>query len=132
MAKHPGRNLEVTVFLSNLNHPFIEEINVLRSIILNSDKRLDENIKWNGPNYSLQDNDLITMRIQPPKKEIQLIFHRGAKKQKQPDDKLIKTGSAILSWKENDRAVATFQSMTEIRKSEVELSEVIKDWINVK
>jgi len=35
------------------------------------------------------------MRINPPKK-IQLIFHRGAKKLQQPENKLIKDASNLL------------------------------------
>ncbi|MDF2437499.1 MAG: hypothetical protein K0Q95_1875 [Bacteroidota bacterium] len=132
MALHAALNNEVSLFLADLAHPFIKEIEVLRSVILNADSRLDENIKWNGPNYSFKDEDRITMRILPPKQQIQLIFHRGSKKQAQPENKLIKSGSTILTWKENDRAIATFRSMQDIQNSKTELSEVIKDWISVK
>ena len=74
-------NHKVTKFLDGLSHPFRKEIEQLRLYILSGDIRLEENIKWNGPNYYLYNNDRITMRIHPPK-QIQLIFHRGAKVQK--------------------------------------------------
>ncbi len=119
---------EVSLFLDALNHPLRSEIDLLRSIILTANQELTENIKWNGPNYCYENQDRISMRIQPPK-QIQLIFHRGAKKLEQPKEKLIGDNSKILVWKENDRAVASFKNKTEIEKSETELSNIIKNWL---
>lgn len=123
-------NQEVSDFLEQQNHPFRDEIELLRNIILSVDNKLTENIKWNGPNYSFENEDRITMRIQPPVVQVQLIFHRGAKKQEQPKDKLIASTSKLLNWKENDRALITFKSMKDIESSRLELSDIIKDWIN--
>jgi hypothetical protein len=121
-------NQEVTRFLIELNHPFIEEINELRTIILNSEKELIENIKWNGPNYTFNNQDFLTIRINPPKK-IQLIFHRGAKKLEQPENKLIQDTSNLLVWKENDRAILELNSLDQIRINKTNLIEIIKKWI---
>lgn len=122
-------NNEVTKFLDVLNHPLRAEIEELRLIILNSVKGLTENIKWNGPNYCFDDQDRLTMRIQPPK-QIQLIFHRGAKKIIQPKDKLIDDKSGLLIWKENDRAITSFKNIDEIKKAEANLEKIINSWIN--
>ena len=120
---------EVTEFLDRLNHPQRSEIDSLRTIILQANSELVENIKWNGPNYSFRDEDRITMRVQPPK-QIQLIFHRGARKLKQPTDRLIQDKSALLQWKENDRAVVTFKNASEIEGASSDLSVIINKWIN--
>ena len=119
---------EVSEFLDGLNHPFRKEIEKLRLIIINATNDLTENIKWNGPNYCYGEADRITMRIQPPK-QVQLIFHRGAKKQEQPKERIIQTDSKILTWKENDRAVITFKNMADIDKAEADLIEIVNDWI---
>ena len=121
-------NKDVTKFLDELNHPFRKEIEQLRLIILNATAGLTENIKWNGPNYSFGNNDRITMRIQPPK-QVQLIFHRGAKVKEQPKEKLIQDDSGLLTWKENDRAVATFKNPADITGREQALIHVVKEWI---
>ncbi len=121
-------NSEVTDFLDGLNHPFRAEIDALRTIILTAQPDLTENIKWNGPNYSFHGEDRITMRILPPK-QVQLIFHRGAKKQTQPADKLIETSGKLLLWKENDRAIASFKTMNDIENNRVELTEIVQKWI---
>src|SRR3989338_2180489 len=98
---------ELTHFLDELSHPFRSEVDRLRTIILSAVTDLSENIKWNGPNYCFNNEDRITMRIHPTLDQIQLIFHRGAKKLEQPKDKLISSTSKFLTWKENDRAIAT-------------------------
>lgn len=123
-----NRNVEVTEFLDALKHPLRAEIEQLRQIILGSNTGLTENIKWNGPNYCYNEQDSVTMKIQPPKL-IQLVFHRGAKKIAQPKDRLIKDPSGLLTWKENDRAIATFKNTDEIIKAKQSLEEIIKDWI---
>ncbi len=122
-------NKEVTIFLDSLNHPLRKEIEALRNLILSSNNLLKENIKWNGPNYSWCDQDRITMRIQPPK-QIQIIFHRGAKKQQQPQNRLINDETNFLNWKENDRAVVSFKSFDEIENSKTILQKMVNDWLN--
>ena len=123
-------NIDVTHFLKEHNHPFQEEIELLRTCILTVDLNLTENIKWNGPNYCFHNEDRITMRIHPPKKQVQLIFHRGAKKQTNPKEKLISHKSKLLVWKDNDRAIITLNSMQEIENGRTELAEIITEWIS--
>jgi hypothetical protein len=128
--KVSNHNNEVTKLISELNHPFNQEIELLRTCILTADINLIENIKWNGPNYCYQNEDRITMRIQPPKKQVQLIFHRGAKKQANPKNKLISHTSKLLLWKENDRAIITFNSMQDIENGRIELADIITEWMS--
>ncbi len=118
----------VSSFLDEIDHPLRPEIDRLRIIILGTGIGLTENIKWNGPNYSHRNEDRITMSIQPPK-QIQLILHRGAKKQEQPQHKLIDDPSGLLNWRGNDRAVIPFKNMADIENRESDLVRVIKDWI---
>ena len=123
-------NSVVADFLYQLQHPLRSGIDLLRNIILSADDSLTENIKWNGPNYSLAGEDRITMKIQPVSRPIQLIFHRGAKKLEQPKDKLITHESKMLTWKENDRAIITFKSLQDIENGKAELAEIVAEWIS--
>lgn len=122
-----GPNTEVSRFLDGLNHPFRKEIEYLRSLILSA-HALEENIKWNGPNYCFGGADRITMKIQPPK-QVQLIFHRGAKTQEQPKHKLVKDDTGLLVWKENDRAIISFKSMKDIEDNKAQLLKIVHNWI---
>ena len=119
---------EVDKFLADLEHPMKKEIEELRKNILSSNKELAENIKWNGPNFCFRGEDRITMRIHPPK-QLQLIFHRGAKVQQLPQEKLIADDSGLLAWKTNDRAVATFKNMDDIKARKSDLASVIGKWL---
>ncbi|RIH65267.1 DUF1801 domain-containing protein [Mariniphaga sediminis] len=122
------KNEEVTKFLNGINHPLRNEIERLRDLIVSAESQLTENIKWNGPNYCFRSEDRITMRIQPPK-QIQIVFHRGAKKLAQSNGRLISETSGLLVWKENDRAVATFKNLNGIELQETEFKNTISKWI---
>ena len=98
--KIANKSKEVTLFLDEQNHPFRKEIKQFRNCILSASTSLTENIRWNGPNYCFDNADRFTMRIQPPTKKVQLIFHREAGKQTQPKDKLISNKNKMLVWKE--------------------------------
>lgn len=123
------KSAQVSTFLDELKHPFRMEIEKLREIILNSDARISENMKWNGPNYIVNNEDRITMRAQPPK-QIQLIFHRGAKVLEIPKEKIIEDDSGLLLWKTNDRAIATFRNLAEVEIYLLQLTAIIKKWIH--
>jgi hypothetical protein len=127
-TRETPKNDEVTRFLEGLDHPMKKEIEQLRQDILSAHAGLSENIKWNGPNYCFGDADRITMRIHPPR-QIQLIFHRGARVLEQPKEKLIEDNSGLLVWKTNDRAIATYRSMEEITSKKATLTKVIHAWL---
>ena len=57
---------DVARHLDELNHPLRNVIDQLRKIIVGAVDELEENIKWNGPNYSHRGEDRITMRVHPP------------------------------------------------------------------
>jgi hypothetical protein len=98
---------------------------------LTASSDLSENIKWNGPNYCFENEDRITMRIQPiTTKQIQIIFHCGAKVKEQPQEKLIKENFELLVWKGNDRAIATFKNMQDIENAKADLQIIVAEWIN--
>lgn len=69
------------------------------------------------------------MRISP--RQLQLVFHRGAKVKEQPQERIISDEYNLLIWKENDRALLNLQSMEDIRLHEHEVDEIIKRWIYV-
>lgn len=121
-------NNTLTDFLDELKHPLRNEIEHLRSMVLNVMDGLSENFKWNGPNYSFKNEDRVTMKIQPPK-AAQLIFQRGVKVQTAPDEKLLNEHLAFLIWKGTDRAIITFNSSAEIENRKEDIAKIIKDWI---
>lgn len=73
-----NRNDAVDQYVSALEHPHNETIELVRSAILASNGKITEQIKWNAPGFGLQGDDRVTFRLQP-KDRFQIVFHRGAK-----------------------------------------------------
>jgi hypothetical protein len=121
-------NKEVTYFLDSLNLSLRDEVECLREIIMGAGYELTESVKWNGPNYSINGEDRITIRISP-KKQLQVIFHRGAKVKEMPKNRLLSGDYDILIWKENDRAIVSFNTMNEIQEKRQMIIEVVGKWI---
>jgi hypothetical protein len=119
---------EVNKFLADLDHPLKPEIIEIRKIILSSHAQLTEHIKWKAPSFCFNGDDRVTMKLFPPK-NIQLIFHRGAKVKVQPAKPLISDDKGLLKWLANDRAVMTFETMDEIKTRANDLTGTIGKWI---
>jgi hypothetical protein len=121
-------NPDVSAFLDGLKHPLRTEIELVRNIIFNCNNELNENIKWNAPNYIVNDNDRITLKINPPK-NILIILHCGAKTQTPPTKKLIKHTCKLLSWKGYDRAVITLNNKQDIITYQNNIVEIVNLWL---
>ncbi|WP_234978377.1 DUF1801 domain-containing protein [Bacillus tuaregi] len=66
--KMNGRNKlsgpeQVTEFMDELQHPLKEEISMVRQIILSTDQKITEHIKWNAPSFCYDGEDRITLTL---------------------------------------------------------------------
>lgn len=120
----------VTTFLDELKHPARAGIDLLRNYILSAHAALEESVKWNAPNYSVEGKDCITMKILPPSKTLLVVLHAGAGKKAPLKQKFIKNESPLLSWRGNDRAIITFKDAADIEKSKSEFTSIVKAWTN--
>jgi hypothetical protein len=72
-----GTSPEVTAWFRDLQHPLKDAMLRARKIILGTDRRLSETIKWKSPTFVFEGN---MASIDPrSKKHVQLMFHQGAK-----------------------------------------------------
>src|ERR671922_17389 len=70
------RSLEVDAWFRDLDHPLKNAMLQVRKIILGTDRRLTETIKWKSPTFVFEGN---MASIDPrSRKHVQLMFHRGA------------------------------------------------------
>jgi hypothetical protein len=119
--------LQVKEFLDNLEHPLKKEILMVRKIILGSDKKLTEQIKWKAPSFCLNGDDKITFNFHG-KDFFRVIFHTGAKvKENKVKGRLIEDPSGLLIWAANDRAVLQLTDSKDVKAKE----NVIKDLVNI-
>jgi hypothetical protein len=122
---------QVADFLEKLEHPLKKEIEEVRKIILNVDKNLTEHIKWNAPSFCHKGDDRITFNLQG-KDFFRLIFHCGAKvKDAQAKSRLFEDNTGLLDWAANDRAVAKFTDMKDVKAKKKALITTVSAWLEV-
>jgi hypothetical protein len=71
-----GANPEVDAWFRDLDHPLKDVMLGVRKIVLATDKRVTEAIKWKSPTFMFEGN---LASIDPrSKKHVSLMFHKGA------------------------------------------------------
>ena len=113
--------ISVEEYMFNLVHPFKQEIEVLRTIIKNSNAKISERIKWNAPSYYYKE-DMAAFNLRKTE-FIQLIFvfPRG----------LVNDDGLILQGTWADRREARFYSMDDIRIKENSIIKLVNDWVTL-
>jgi hypothetical protein len=120
---------QVASFLNNLEHPNKAEIMTVRKIILESNDRITEKIKWNAPSFCVDGDDRITFNLRG-KEFFRLIFHCGAKVKSPPNmEPIINDEVGLLEWASPDRAILKFTTMNDVISKESYLKEIITKWI---
>ncbi|MCM3765073.1 DUF1801 domain-containing protein [Neobacillus niacini] len=121
----------VAEFLNNLEHPLKEVIEAVRKIVLSTDHKITEHIKWNAPSFCYEGEDRMTFNLHG-KGYIRLVFHCGAKvKDRNTIEPLIVDTSGILEWQAVDRAIMKFTDKNDVKAKEEKLREIITKWIEV-
>lgn len=116
-------------FLDDPDHPMKTVIEQLRKLILGSDPKFTENIKWNAPNFRYGGEDRITLHLHR-KGYLLAVFHRGAKaKAATGPGRLIKDDSGLLEWAANDRATIKFMDLSDVLQNTDKLTRIIRMWI---
>lgn len=105
----------VNSYMLRLKHPLKEEIELVRRIIKSSDRRIKERIKWNAPSYYCTE-DLLTFNPRN-QKAVHLVFHHPA---------IMKIKSLLLVGEYNNRKMAYFKDMQEIKKNKPELQKIMR------
>ena len=124
-AKKPNRktfndSAYVNDFMSQFEHPFKAEIEVIRSIILKADSRVTEGIKWNAPNFYYKgDMAVFTPHI---KDHVLMVFPNGI---------VINDETGLLEGDYIDRRMAHFYSMDDIQAKKDALEEIVQRWIAI-
>lgn len=110
----------VNAFMSQFEHPFKAEIETIRDIILKTDSRITEGIKWNAPNFYYKgDMVVFTPHV---KEHVLMVFPNGI---------VIGNDSGLLEGSYPDRRMARFYSMEDVKAKQAALETVIRQWIAV-
>lgn len=112
---------QVNAFLENLDHPLKEEVEMVRQIIKNVDEEITEQIKWNAPSFSYQDQYLVTFNLRA-KDRIHLVFHNPM---------IAHVKSPLLEGEYVDRRMAYFSSRKDIQAKKIDLENALRDLIQL-
>lgn len=115
-----NNNSKVAEFLQKKQHPLTPEIHEVRKIILSTDDRIEETIKWSSPTFMYKGN--IASFFMYARKFVSLMFHKGA---------LINDPNGLLEGDGKEARVARFDDMKDIAEKKQALQAVIKEWIKM-
>ena len=113
-------NPKVDEFLEKKAHPMTNEIQMVRQIILATDDKIEETIKWSSPTFMYKGN--IASFFLNAKKFVSLMFHKGA---------TIEDPNGLLEGDGKEGRVARFEDAADIEKKKAALQAVILEWIRM-
>ncbi len=114
-------NPQVDEFMAKLDHPFKDELQRVREIVLSADSTMTEVIKWGGPTFMYKGN-LATLTPRT-KKFVNLFFQTGA---------IIPDEHGLLEGDAEQVRVARFHDMDDIASKEAALIAVVQAWVKLK
>jgi hypothetical protein len=121
MATTKSVNPEVDAWFNKLEHPQKQAMLLAREVILNSDARISESIKWSTPTFAFRGN---LASFQPKAKQfVSLLFHRGSEI---PGDHPRLEGDSALA------RVMRFRDGAEVEAHRGELESVVRAWCDWK
>ena len=116
-----NRSPRVDDWFKTYNNPQKELVQQVRDIVLNTDERIEEDIKWQAPTFIYKGN--IASFFPKAKKNVSLMFHQGASL----DDPL-----GLLEGEGDTSRVARFDDAEDLAAKKDALQAVVRAWIAMK
>ena len=116
-----GTSSEVDAWFRALEHPMKTEMERVREIVLPTDDRLAEAIKWKTPTFMYEGN--IASFNPRAKAHVSLLFHAGAS---------IPGDHAILEGGGETARYARFEDLDDVEAKGEQLEAVVKAWCAMK
>lgn len=120
----------VTALLDAHKHPLRKEIDMLRSLILSVDQRIDEGVKWNTASFRTTDW-FATLNGPRHVKEPMLILHAGAKAKGLVLKDRIPDPDGLITWLGNERAQVVLKDAADIKARQQALAAIVSAWIEL-
>ena len=110
-------NKEVDAWLENYDNPMKPVVMAIRELILSSDSRVEETIKWQAPTFVYKGN--MASFFPKAKRHATLMFHKGADiPGKHPN--LVGDGKEARSFK--------VESLDDLENKKKELQSIVRAW----
>ncbi len=111
---------KVEEFMAQLEHPLKAEMEAVRSIIVNANPKIEEDVKWGGPSFFYKE-ELATFNPRI-KNYVALIFHKG---------ELLNIKSDFLEAASKGKVYAKFYSMEHVTENKELLEKMVNTWIEL-
>jgi hypothetical protein len=123
----------VEVWLDASDHPHLDAIRALRRLILQTDSRLCEDVKWNAPSFFLAegfDDHVATLRV-APRGVLQVILHLGAAPRSPPPALAgrVPDPAGVLRWAAPDRASVDFADLQGVTEKGPAFAALLQAWV---
>ncbi|MFE0107466.1 DUF1801 domain-containing protein [Streptomyces sp. NPDC059009] len=122
-----NQNPKVDQFMETVEHPQKEAVAYLRAAVLKAEPGLTEQVKWNAPSFCHDGVDRVTFQLKA--KDVQLIFHRGAKVKDGDAEFVFPDDTGLMKWRSSDRAVVTFQDLADAQAHEAAFLDLVGRWV---
>jgi uncharacterized protein YdeI (YjbR/CyaY-like superfamily) len=111
---------KVEEFMANLEHPLKTEMEAVRAIIVNSNAKIEEDVKWGGPSFFYKE-ELATFNPRI-KNYVALIFHKG---------ELLNIKSDFLEEASKGKVYAKFHSIEQVTANKELIEKMVNTWIEL-
>lgn len=119
-------------FLSDLSEDKRSQVETLRDLILKTEPRLEEHIKWNAPSYVSKGEDRITFNLINKRGVVMLVLHMGTtRKEKKNSAPEMLDESGLIDWSSDIRGTLSFNSVEDINSKSMSLKVILKDWLSI-
>ena len=123
-----NRNPAVDSFLESVNHPLLPVIQSLRLAVLDADDGITERIKWMAPSFCFDAVDRVTFNLRPLH-QVQLIFHRGAKANRDVFHFDTAKWGSLLEMIGEDRGQVVFPNAEAATARQEEFVRLVREWV---
>jgi len=118
----------VDKFMATLEHPWKDEIEAVRRLMLGVDPSVREGVKWNAPSFRTTEY-FATTNLRS-RAGVGIILHLGAKVRKLPADGVrIDDPMKLLKWLGKDRAMVEFGTSRDLGEKAAAFQLVLRQWI---
>ena len=116
-----SRTDKVDEYISTLDYPRRDEVQLVREIIKGVDKNIIEEVKWNAPSFSYKGEYLVTFNLRNPA-HIHLVFHNPL---------IPQIKSKLLEGDYVDRRMVYLANKQDVVAKKSALEKVIKDLVKL-
>lgn len=110
----------------------LEQINLIRSLILETEPLLKESLKWNAPNYNHNGIDRITFNVMNKEDKVKLIIHMGvSKKENKAGHPVLNNDQGLVIWSSDIRGFVQFENVKDIKNNQIKFKQLITDWLSL-